>query len=131
MCNSTISEYIPDSTGKILKLQDLLCNMNLTKFYEEVKPLKFAAYVYDNEYIKNREIDLIDFSYIFEKMQKKIKQLENGPQAPRLPNWVTNDTLSKIKRFVIPPLKESNKVDIVFFFLNNFVDGITLFMNTT
>lgn len=105
--------------------------MNLTMFYKEIKPIKFAAYVYDNGFVENKEIDPENFNYIFEKMKVKITQMENGLKTPRLPDWITNETISKIKGFFLPTMKESNKIDFIFFFLNNFVDGITLFMNST
>ncbi|XP_077295460.1 lipid droplet defective [Arctopsyche grandis] len=132
LCTLNISDYVPDSTGYISKFMSQLCQMNTTSLYMEIQPIQLAAQVYDDDYITSEILT----DSVFRNNSIKIREvlidlLNRGPRAAMLPNWISAENIANMKNINGRITTESAKTDLMFFVLNNLIDGITLFMNST
>ncbi|XP_038218742.1 uncharacterized protein LOC119837297 [Zerene cesonia] len=126
--NVTISDYIPDSTGKLAKLQAQLCD---GKSIKEIPPLVFASQGYDDSLQLSASIDYPEINSDISQLEAKLSSITDGPQSPQLPPWVTDENLSHFRSLMLDLLSKESLTKIAFGVMSNIADAGTLYLNTT
>ncbi|XP_045504908.1 uncharacterized protein LOC123701462 [Colias croceus] len=126
--NVTISDYIPDSTGKLAKLQVQLCDGNSIK---EIPFLVFASQGYDDSLELSTTVDYPDIDSDISQLETKLSSTMDGPQSPQIPLWVTDENLSQFRSLMLNLLSKETLTKMAFGVMSNIVDAGTLYLNTT
>ncbi|KAJ0172474.1 hypothetical protein K1T71_011613 [Dendrolimus kikuchii] len=131
MNNITLSDYIPDATGKISELKRQICNTDKVELFREIPPLLIASQGYENSLKMSKVIDYEALKSDISKTETRLELIKAGPEDPNRPPWVTDDNINKFKDAVIDLLSKEKITKMVFLVLTNGVDAGTLFLNNS